>query len=132
MTIQLLLNSETNESNEQIDKDDTRLPIFRKTHLLTNRLNYGLKKTSVVFNSLAKLFWEIADKVGANTTVAYAQSPKEIGYGNFRGVPDATYYNPCEMKITASGGNYDPNAHKRFETWEDDIAAQIGHLALYA
>lgn len=84
------------------------------------------------FINLAPIFYDIAHVKGVNPTGAYAQSAKETGFGRFGGVLDESYKNPCGMKTTAGGGNYDPNAHQRFETWEEGITAQIDHLLLYA
>ncbi len=36
------------------------------------------------------------------------------------------------MKVTAGGADGDPNAHKRFSSWEEGITACVDHLALYA
>lgn len=80
----------------------------------------------------AKTYYDIAKKKGVNPTGVYAQSAIETGYGKFGGVIDESYHNPCGMKITAGGGNYDPNAHKRFKDWEEGITAQVDHLLLYA
>jgi N-acetylmuramoyl-L-alanine amidase len=64
--------------------------------------------------------------------VAYAQSAKETGYGNFGGVIDPSFRNPCGLKTTAGGSDSDPDAHQRFTTWRQGITACIDHLALYA
>lgn len=85
-----------------------------------------------VFIGLAELFWRIAMAAGINPVVVYAQSAKETGYGNFRGVLDASFMNPCGLKTSAGGANNDPGAHKRFSSWEEGITAQVDHLALYA
>ncbi len=85
-----------------------------------------------LFIELADTFWRIAQAAGVNPVVAYAQSAKETGYGHFKGVLDASFMNPCGLKTTAGGANNDPNAHKRFSSWEEGITAQVDHLALYA
>lgn len=85
-----------------------------------------------LFISLAEIFWRIAVAVGINPVLVYAQSAKETGFGNFKGVLDDSFKNPCGLKTKAGGGNSDPNAHQRFATWEEGIEAQIDHLALYA
>ncbi|RIK06087.1 MAG: hypothetical protein DCC49_11865 [Acidobacteria bacterium] len=85
------------------------------------------------FVGLAPLFWQIAPtRGGVRADIAYAQSAKETGYGRFGGVIDPTFKNPCGMKTTAGGSNSDPDAHKRFASWEEGITACIDHLALYA
>lgn len=90
------------------------------------------KKANVKFVELAPLFYSVSNKVGVNPIVTYTQSAKETGYMKFGGVIDITYNNPCGLKTTQGGGNYDPSAHKRFKDWEEGIQAQVDHLALYA
>lgn len=85
-----------------------------------------------LFIDLADLFWLIAPINNVRPEVAYAQSAKETAFGRFSGVINATYHNPCGLKVRAGGGNYDPNAHHRFTDWEEGILAQCQHLALYA
>ena len=45
---------------------------------------------------------------------------------------DASFHNPCGLKIPRGGGNFDADAHQRFPTWAQGIIAHIDHLALYA
>lgn len=91
------------------------------------------RRATPEFVDLAPLFWQIAPaRGGVRADIAYAQSAKETGYGRFGGVIDATFKNPCGMKITAGGSNSDPNAHQRFASWEEGVTACIDHLALYA
>jgi hypothetical protein len=86
-----------------------------------------------VFIDLAPLFWEIAPtRGGVDPAVAYAQSAKETGFGGFGGVINESYNNTCGLKNTGGGGNYDPDAHKRFASWREGITAHCDHLALYA
>lgn len=85
-----------------------------------------------LFISLADTFWKIAQTTGVNPVAAYVQSAKETGYGQFKGVLDESFRNPCGLKTSSGGANNDPNAHKRFNSWEEGIAAQLDHLALYA
>ncbi|MCE5168473.1 S-layer homology domain-containing protein [Paenibacillus profundus] len=44
---------------------------------------------------------------------------------------DATYCNPCGLKVTAGGGDTQAAAHKRFANWREGITAHLDHLALY-
>ena len=90
------------------------------------------KEATDVFIGLADLYWALTPKAGVDPVVAYCQSAKETGYGKFGGVIDASYHNPCGIKTSEGGGNYDPRAHQRFRTWEDGVSAHIDHLALYA
>lgn len=85
------------------------------------------------FIQIAKLYFDYAkDHGGINPAIAYVQSAKETGYGNFGGVLDLTYHNPCGLKTSSGGDDYDPNAHQRFDTWEQGVKAHLDHLALYA
>lgn len=81
---------------------------------------------------LIPLFWEIAEARGIDAAGMFCQSCKETGFGNFGGVLDASYCNPCGMKTSQGGGNYDPDAHMRFKDWRQGITAQADHLGLYA
>lgn len=84
------------------------------------------------FVRLASLYWTLAPKHGVRPEVAYAQAAKETAFGRFGGVLDASFRNPCGLKVTAGGGNYDPKAHKRFPSWRAGVIAHLDHLALYA
>ena len=85
-----------------------------------------------LFIGLADAFWKIAGAAGINPVAAYAQSAKETGYGQFKGVLNASFNNPCGMKTASGGGDSDPNAHQKFRSWDEGITAQVDHLALYA
>ena len=78
------------------------------------------------------IMWDCAIKNGIDPVVLIAQSMKETGWYNFGGVVPASFHNPCGLKITKGGGDYEVGAHMRFESWEDGIMAQSDHLALYA
>jgi N-acetylmuramoyl-L-alanine amidase len=84
------------------------------------------------FVRLARLYWRLAPERGIRPEVAYAQSAKETGFGHFGGVLDAPFHNPCGLKRSAGGGNYDRSAHRRFRTWRQGVTAHLDHLALYA
>lgn len=87
------------------------------------------------FISLAAIYWDLAPKIGINPAMAYCQSALETGFGNFRGVIDASFHNPCGLKVTDTSGfidsDYEPDAHMRFPDWETGISAHLDHLALY-
>lgn len=90
------------------------------------------KRANQLFVDLAPTYYNVAVRTGIDPAVLYAQSAKETGYMKFGGVLDASFKNPCGLKITAGGDCKDPNAHKRFSTWDEGIQAQADHLALYA
>ena len=91
------------------------------------------KGATDTFISLADLYFKYAEKCGnVNPGIAYVQAAKETGYGKFGGVLDESYHNPCGMKTSSGGGDYDANAHQRFNSWDEGVQAHLDHLALYA
>lgn len=90
------------------------------------------KNANQIFIDLAEIFYKESIEAGVNPIVTYCQSAKETGYMRFGGVLDASFKNPCGLKITAGGGCTEPDAHKKFTTWNEGIKAQVDHLALYA
>lgn len=90
------------------------------------------KNANQEFINQAKTFYDVSVKHGVDPAVTYTQSAKETNYFKFTGVLDISFFNPCGLKTTAGGDNYDKHAHKRFKSWEEGITAQVHHLALYA
>ena len=91
------------------------------------------KNATETFIGLAKIYKKYAEsRGGVNWVLAYVQAAKETGYGKFGGVLDESYHNPCGLKNPSGGGDYDPNAHKKFDNWEQGVIAHLDHLALYA
>lgn len=89
------------------------------------------------FVNLADLYWELAPtRGGVDPAVAYVQFGHETGYlyrdGRSAAGIDASYHNPCGLKITAGGGDTQASAHKRFKDWREGVTAHLDHLALYA
>ena len=90
------------------------------------------KGATRAFVSLARIYWREGPQRGSvRPEVAYAQAALETNFGRFGGVIDASYRNPCGMKKSSGGDNYDPSAHQRFRTWTEGIRAHLDHLALY-
>ena len=91
------------------------------------------RNATSTFISLADLYWKYYNSHGnVNPAIAYVQSALETGYGNFGGVLDASYKNPCGLKSNSGGSDTDKNAHQRFDSWDDGVNAHLDHLALYA
>lgn len=90
------------------------------------------KNATELFNSLIPILYKTAEQEGVDPTLVVAQCAKETGYCKFGGVLDASFKNPCGLKVSSGGACDDPNAHKRFNSWEEGILAQVQHLALYA
>ncbi|MBU5592512.1 N-acetylmuramoyl-L-alanine amidase [Clostridium sp. MSJ-4] len=111
------------------------IPIVSNTGITVKQMEDWARKNNATetFISLAKLYVELAPSHGGvNPAIAYAQSAKETGYGRFTGVLDESFNNPCGMKTSAGGGDSDPSAHQRFNSWEEGIKAHLDHLAIYA
>jgi len=120
--------------NNMVSQGGTYTPILMTATATVNQAKNwaSANNASAQFILLADLYWELAPKAGVDPAVAYAQSAHETAFGRFGGVIDATYFNPCGMKTTAGGDNYDPAAHQRFSSWREGVQAHIDHLALYA
>lgn len=94
-------------------------------------------KAPTEFVTLADLYWQLApQRGGVDPAVAYVQFGHETGFlyrdGRSAAGIDASYHNPCGLKITAGGGDTQASAHKRFANWREGITAHLDHLALYA
>lgn len=95
------------------------------------------KNAPAEFIELADLYWELApQRGGVDPAVAYVQFGHETGFlyrdGRSAAGIDASYHNPCGLKVTAGGGDTQASAHRRFADWREGITAHLDHLALYA
>jgi N-acetylmuramoyl-L-alanine amidase len=91
------------------------------------------KGATDTFVGLADLYFKYAPQHGGvNPAIAYVQAAKETAYGNFGGVLDESYHNPCGLKNASGGGDTDKDAHQRFDNWDEGVQAHLDHLALYA
>lgn len=111
------------------------IKIISKTEVTAKQAKEWAKSKGATntFIELADLYWKYASEHGGvNPGIAYVQAAKETGYGKFGGVLDESYHNPCGLKTSAGGGDYDPNAHQRFNNWDEGVQAHLDHLALYA
>ena len=90
------------------------------------------KKATDLFMEIVPILYNTAVENGVDPALVVAQSAKETGYCRFGGVLDASFKNTCGLKTPAGGGDYDKDAHTRFDSWEDGALAQVQHLALYA
>ncbi|MBW6410774.1 N-acetylmuramoyl-L-alanine amidase [Clostridium weizhouense] len=113
----------------------TDINIISDTSITANQAKKWAKTkgASEEFLELADLYWKYSQKCGnVNPAIAYVQAGKETAFGNFGGVLDANYHNPCGMKTSQGGGDKDKNAHKKFDSWDEGVQAHLDHLALYA
>ena len=109
--------------------------IISDTHVTATQAKSWAKSKGATdtFISLADLYWKYSKKCGnVNAGIAYVQAAKETGYGKFGGVLNESYNNPCGMKKSSGGGDYDPDAHQKFNSWDEGVQAHLDHLALYA
>lgn len=109
--------------------------IISKTEVTVKQAEQWAKSKGATDNfvGLAQLYWKYAPSHGnVNPAIAYVQAAKETGYGKFGGVLNESYKNPCGMKTVVGGGDTDPNAHQRFNSWDEGVQAHLDHLALYA
>lgn len=84
-------------------------------------------------NYMSRLYYMALD-IGINPLVSIAQVSHETGF--FYKIPsqaglDKSYHNPCGLKITAGGGDYQSSAHMKFASWYHGFSAYLDHLALY-
>jgi len=110
-------------------------PIIGEARITVERAQAWARSRNATeeFVALAPLYWRLAsERGGVRPEVAYAQAAKETGFGHFRGVVKPDFHNPCGLKTTQGGPNSDPNAHQRFNSWEEGVKAHLDHLALYA
>lgn len=93
------------------------------------------KNNNAEFIGLAEIYFELAPKAGVDPAIAYAQMAHETGFlykiKSAAGI-DSSYHNPCGLKVTQGGGDYQASAHKRFADWGAGVSAHIDHLSLYA
>jgi glucan-binding YG repeat protein len=91
------------------------------------------KGATETFINLADLYFKYYKDHGqVNPAIAYVQAAKETGFGKFGGVLDESYHNPCGLKNAEGGSDTDPNAHEKFDNWDEGVQAHLDHLALYA
>ena len=113
----------------------TDIKIISETKVTAKQAEQWAKSKGATDNfiKLAQLYWKYAPANGnVNPGIAYVQAAKETGYGNFGGVLNESYNNPCGLKTSAGGADSDPNAHQKFNTWDEGVQAHLDHLALYA
>ncbi|WP_455258274.1 N-acetylmuramoyl-L-alanine amidase [Peptoniphilus asaccharolyticus] len=93
------------------------------------------KNNNEEFISLVDIYFREFPKVGINPVLGFVQMAHETGFlYKVKSAADinATYHNPCGLKITQGGGDYQASAHKVFKDWTEGIIAHRDHLALYA
>ena len=93
------------------------------------------KTNNAEFIDLADLYFDLFPRAGLDPVIGFAQMAHETGFlyavKSAAGI-DASYHNPCGLKITKGGGDYQASAHMQFASWVDGVKAHRDHLALYA
>jgi len=120
-------------TNAKADTTDNK--IISQTEVTAKQAEQWAKSNGATDNfvGLAQLYWKYAkDHGNVNPAIAYVQAAKETGYGRFGGVLNDSYKNPCGMKTVVGGSDTDPNAHQKFNSWDEGVQAHLDHLALYA
>lgn len=122
-----------NDHGEQSAENKGTSIIAAPTATVGQAKNWAKRRGGTeLFIGLADIYWKIAPQAGVDPAVAYAQSAKETNFGKFTGVLNESFHNPCGLKNSSGGGDYDKNAHKIFSSWNEGIQAHVDHLALYA
>ena len=118
----------------KVERPSSKTPFVRKPTTTVYQMKQWAKSKNAeqIFIDLANTFYNVSVSRGIDPAVVYTQSAKETNFMKFTGVLDSTYFNPCGLKNTAGGGDYEEEAHKRFKSWDEGILAQVDHLALYA
>lgn len=129
-----LKTKEVADDNEVDETFETATLISSETDVTVKQAQKWAEKRGAneTFINLASLYWELSKERGINPAGAYCQAAKETGFGEFTGVLDESFCNPCGMKTSVGGGNYDAEAHQRFANWEEGVMAHLDHLGLYA
>lgn len=96
------------------------------------------KSAAQRFIELAPVVYEESVNAGIDPSVTYALMAHETNYGKFvrpNGDPatvTADFHNWGGIKTAVGGGNFDPEAHQRFESDRVGIRAVAQHIGLYA
>ena len=88
--------------------------------------------SSMLFVALAVFAWNEGVRLGIDPAVVYALMAHETAFGRFGGVLDVSFCNWGGIKTSGGGGNFDPNAHHRFDTHAQGVRAVAQHIAIYA
>ena len=87
---------------------------------------------SELFIALAQVAYAFSLHYGVDPAVPYAIMAHETNFGKFTGVLDETFNNWGGIKKVSGGGDYDPEAHHRFNSHEEGVRAVVEHVAGYA
>ena len=96
---------------------------------------WAIKNNAIEFAKIAKACYDTCLSIGLDPAPVYAQTALETGWlyknGQSQAGIDASYHNPCGLKISKGGSDFDKNAHKVFKDWNEGFRAMGQHLLLY-
>lgn len=124
-------------SEKGISENLGKTPILSKPTATLGQMKAfaQLKAPKRELSSLTDIYYLKAQALGINPVIAFSQMCHETGFlyqvKSAAGI-DASYHNPCGLKISKGGGDFQASAHKKFDNWYDGISAHLDHLALYA
>ncbi len=86
------------------------------------------------YKELLDIYWTECIAKEINPVIPFAQMCYETGFlykiPSTAGI-DASYHNPCGLKISQGGSDTSSSAHKKFKDWSEGITAHLDHLSLY-
>lgn len=96
---------------------------------------WAIANNAIEFAKIAKPCYDTCISMGLDPAPVYAQTALETGWlyknGQSQAGINASYHNPCGLKVTSGGSDYDKNAHKVFKDWNEGFRAMGQHLLLY-
>jgi len=126
-----------NPEDDEISIPKVELPLLGSAPITAEQLKLWARSKGMSEEGieLVDIYYELCQIKGLNPVIQYTQMCYETGWlykvASGAGL-DASYHNPCGLKTTVGGGDYEANAHMRFDTWRDGIDAHTDHSALYA
>ena len=130
-------NKDTISPNKPIERpiiDDVSF-VGNPTTTVAQMEAWAIKNNAIEFAKIAKACYDTCLSIGLDPAPVYAQTALETGWlyknGNSQAGIDASYHNPCGLKISKGGSDFDKNAHKVFKDWNEGFRAMGQHLLLY-
>lgn len=129
------------EDKKNISKPEVRLVVDdvkfvgNPTTTIDQMEAWAISNNAIEFAKIAKPCYDTCVSMGLDPGPVYAQTALETGWlyknGKSQAGINASYHNPCGLKTTAGGSDYDKNAHKVFKDWNEGFRAMGQHLLLY-
>lgn len=126
-----------NGSSKVIDRpiiDDVKF-VGNPTATVAQMEAWAIKNNAIGFAKIAKSCYDTCLTMGLDPAPVYAQTALETGWlyknGHSQAGIDESYHNPCGLKVSKGGSDFDKNAHKVFKDWNEGFRAMGQHLLLY-